>query len=71
MQSFYTKNASFYQDRLGTNIRKPLKKDAFPAGFTPWYFSQVASPLVPPQDVATYLPMFGQVRKRVLCAIFA
>jgi hypothetical protein len=24
---FYTKNASFYQDRLGTNIGKALKKE--------------------------------------------
>ena len=31
---FYTKNASFHQDRLGTNIGKPLKKRvvAFPYG---------------------------------------
>jgi alpha-L-fucosidase len=30
---FYTENASFYQDRLGTNIGKALKKrDAFLAG---------------------------------------
>jgi hypothetical protein len=30
---FYTRNASFYQDRLGTNIGKALKmRDAFVAG---------------------------------------
>ena len=30
-------------------------------GFTPWYFSQAQSPLVPAEDVQKFLPMFGQL----------
>jgi hypothetical protein len=31
--TFYTKNTSFYQDRLGTNIGKPHQKDCFDRGW--------------------------------------
>ena len=30
-------------------------------GYTPWYFSQAQSPLIPAEDVREFLPMFGQL----------
>ena len=32
--------------------------------FTPWYYSAAESPLIPPAEAATYLPMFAQLLER-------